>query len=198
MPFVREFVERTGLGGRRFIVQGDEYIRCDEVMAFETARHSLSQVEFVRRLLGGPAGNDAVARRIFLVRRPASGRTIENMEAVEEVCHRFGFQTVMTEGMSLEQQIRLFSETRYLVAVHGAGLTNMMFRLGAPLSVLEIFPAASYHGWDGPSPHYFWMAQALGFEYDALFGDGAPDGMYRTPFSVDPDRVTARLISLCG
>ena len=38
-----------------------------------------------------------------------------------------GFETVYTEELSFAEQVRLFSETRCLVSIHGAGLTNLMF-----------------------------------------------------------------------
>lgn len=197
MPFVREFVEKTNLGGRRLLIQDEQYIQCEEVVFFETSRHSLRNVDFILDLLGLRSHVPTGSRRIFLTRRAASGRHIANNEAIMAVCRRFGFEVVMAEEMRLQTQIEVFSSARVLVAVHGAGLVNMIFRKGAPLSVLEIFPGPSYHGWDAPPPHYFWLAQALGFAYDAVFGNGATDGSYKGSFFVDPEALAARLSDLC-
>ncbi len=41
--------------------------------------------------------------------------------------------------MPVVDQISLFRSTRYLVANHGAGLTNIIHRRGHPLDVLELY-----------------------------------------------------------
>ena len=39
----------------------------------------------------------------------------------------------------MEEKIELFSKIRHLVAIHGAGLTNVIYRRDAPLSLIEIY-----------------------------------------------------------
>jgi capsular polysaccharide biosynthesis protein len=52
--------------------------------------------------------------------------------------NELGFETVDTTDMALRNQIELFRQTSVLVAVHGAGLTTMMFRAGHPMTVIEL------------------------------------------------------------
>src|SRR5690242_18647078 len=80
--------------------------------------------------------------RVFLTRNKTAARTIMNMPEIAKVLRQFEFQIVDTAGMSIDDQIDVFSKTRYLVAIHGAGLTNIIFRRDAPLSVLELCPTS--------------------------------------------------------
>jgi hypothetical protein len=198
--FVRELLSVIGPRWPRVVIQEDEFVQCKEVIFFETPRHSLESVEFVMKVLGAAGGNPAAERRVLLGRATESGRPISNMDEVKEVCEQFGFEVLQTEGMSVADQIMLFSQIRYLVAVHGAGLTNIMFRRGAPLAVLELFPWRSYPDWGwwhAPSPHYFWMTQALGFQYDAMFAQvPAPGGELKAPVEIDGDALRRRLESI--
>jgi len=75
----------------------------------------------------------------------------------------------------------------------------MIFRVDAPMSLLEIFPPMSYARFESPPPHYFWLACSLGFEYDLLFGKGIDVyGDYTSSFMVDIDCFRQKLRSLIG
>jgi Glycosyltransferase 61 len=125
--------------------------------------------------------------RVFLARNTSRGRHISNREQIEEVCSRFGFDIVDTDDMELDSQIELFSGARYVIGVHGAGLTNIIFRRGGRLSLLELFPA------DQIPPHYYWLSLMFGFEYSALLGQEGPG----PAFEIDPyllqDKIKALL-----
>ncbi len=84
----------------------------------------------------------------------------------------------------------MFAETRAIVAIHGAGLTNCLFADVPRLRCLEI-QTASY-----VNPHYYWMLQLLGAErYDAIVGS-ALDRNQR--FGVDVDAFKRQLAALLG
>ncbi len=199
-PFVREILSLIGHGRPPVLIQGEEFVQCQEVVLFETARHSVESVDFTLKELGASGGDRAAKRQIFLVRSKGSGRTISNMDEVKAVCEQFGFEMLTTEGMSVANQIILFSQIRYLVAVHGAGLANIMFRKGAPLSLLEIFPRWSHVSLGrlyAPPPHYFWMACALGFTYEVMFGtlpEQSADS--KESFEVDVRSLSQRIEAL--
>ena len=189
-PFVRQILDRTAVTSRRFIIQKDEYIQADEIVLFETSRHSRKNIDFALQLLQAAGGDPRRNRNIFLAREPGSGRYIVNMREIERVCQHFGFETVFTERMSLTEQMQLFSQARLVIGIHGGGLTNLMFRRRAPLALLEIFPPTSR---GGMPPLFCWMAQTLGFEYDAMIGHGPAEGDYRSPFYLDPDALRSRI-----
>ena len=186
--FVREIVARSDLGRATIIVQGRELIRFREAICFETPRHCINSIRFFLSYLRSEGGRASDNRRVLLARGRSAARRMLNFAEVQAVCERYGFETVRPESLPIHDQTRVFSEVRYLVAEHGAGLTNIAFRHGAPLSLLEIFPAWAYVHPGGvighAPPHYFWLARSLGFDYDALAGRGAP-GKDAAGFSVD-------------
>src|SRR5439155_8720213 len=111
--------------------------------------------------------------RVLLVRRN-TGREFLNLNEVLDTCHRYGFRPVDTSRMSLSEQIDLFGRAGYVIGAHGAGLMNLLFQRGAPLSLLELFPdSPSSIGWI--MAHYFYLCRALGFGYYAM-NVSAPTG----------------------
>jgi hypothetical protein len=89
---------------------------------------------------------------------------LENEPEIRQALASVGFEAVDTDGLSLDEQISMFAETSSVVAVHGAGLANLIFRIGGPLRLLELFPA------DYTSPQFAWLADEFGFQYDAIAG----------------------------
>ncbi len=79
-------------------------------------------------------------RRIFLTRRNVRYRTLENEHEVSLLLEKHGFEILEADTLSFSEQVQLFSETQFVVAVHGAALTNCIF-MQAGTSVLELHPA---------------------------------------------------------
>lgn len=201
-PFVREILAMSGLARMKLIIQDDELVRYREAIFFQTPRHSLDSVNFFLDFLGAPGGHRYSTKRVFLKRGEGASRRISNIAEVETVCRRNGFEIVQPDTLPFHEQMNLFARVRYLVAEHGAGLTNIAFRRGAPLGLLEIFPGWSYihGGWltGHPPPHYFWLAHALGFQYDAMAGHGTAAGLPAGTFHVDPNVLEQKIYKLLG
>ena len=195
--FVQEILRTTALARRRLVIQEEEFIHSREVIHFETPRHSLESTDFILKYLAASGGVASGNKRVFLGRGPSSRRHLANLTEIEDICRRWRFETIDTGNMSVAEQITLFSQVRYLVGIHGAGLTNIIFRRGAPLSLLEIFPTTTYLGRTGrfypPPPHYFWLSQACGFCYEAIFGEVDTPGDFETAFRIDPVAMELRI-----
>ena len=137
-----------------------------------------------------PEYQDTSQRRIFLKRTPSRGRHLTNADEVEEICRRHGFEIIDTDGMSFEDQARTFSQARYVIGVHGAGLTNLLFRRNGKLKLLEIFTPDIIH------PQYYWLCSILGFEYSAILGQlGSVRGVY-APLALDPKELEVSILSM--
>jgi capsular polysaccharide biosynthesis protein len=115
--------------------------------------------ELMVRTLGGQANYKGKGQCIYISRARASKRRIANEAEVVEVLQRLGFLTVYPEEMSLEEQVKLFSRTRYLVSNHGAGLANMLF-VPEGANVLELRLKGDSH-----RNFYFSLASALNQNY---------------------------------
>jgi len=59
----------------------------------------------------------------------------------------------------------LFSDASDVIAIHGAGISNIIFRKGHALRLLEIFHINDYLPF-----HYIMLASIFGFNYQALRG----------------------------
>ena len=66
-------------------------------------------------------------RRLFISRRDAPSRYLENEEAVMSALEPFGIERVELSKFSFVEQASMFSETELVVAPHGAGLANLIF-----------------------------------------------------------------------
>jgi capsular polysaccharide biosynthesis protein len=110
--------------------------------------------DFYQAARGERAGD-----RIYVSRGKAQKRKVVNEEECRAVLEEYGFRTVYFEDYSFEQQVRIALDTRYLISIHGAGLTNMLF-MKAGGSVLEMRQRG-----DAFNNCYFSLASALELKY---------------------------------
>lgn len=75
--------------------------------------------------------------RIFVSRRDASVRQIENIEEITPILKEFGFRQYLLSDLSVSEQVHLFANAEIVVAPHGAGLTNIIY--ADEISVVELF-----------------------------------------------------------
>ncbi len=98
-------------------------------------------------------------RRLFFPRR--GKRVITNQDAVWEVLESFGFEVVEDRRRTVDEQIRLFQEAAFVVAPHGAGLTNLMW-CQPGTKVLELF----YGGYKKAG--YYYLCKLLDLDYGCV------------------------------
>lgn len=67
------------------------------------------------------------SRALLISRADVDNRCLVNEDALIEAFAPLGLESVRLTGMSVEAQMRLLSEARLVVGVHGAGLTNTIF-----------------------------------------------------------------------
>lgn len=109
-----------------------------------------------------PARPSKRAKRLFISRERAWRRGIANNAAVTAALRDYGFEPVVMEELTPQQQIEIVYDAEAVVAPHGAGLTNILF--GRHLRVLELFPGTEI------APHYVFLAASLGHHYEYLLG----------------------------
>jgi len=123
------------------------------------------------------------SKRIFISRRKTGNRIILNRAALLQALRPYGFEEVILEDLSPNQQIQLFYDADMVVGSHGAGLSNLIFSPHA--KVIEIFPSKYI------VPHYYYMAKSLGLSYDFILGS---ENEYKlSTFSVDVDCLLSTL-----
>ncbi len=103
-------------------------------------------------------GRGDLPQRIHITRNRAQSRRLVNEEEVRIHVASRGFTSIDLEDLSLGEQIDLFENASHIIAVHGAGLTNLIYASRA--SLLEIFSLQH-----GVRPDYFQIACINGLKY---------------------------------
>jgi capsular polysaccharide biosynthesis protein len=104
-----------------------------------------------------------LGERIYLSRKKAGRKKVLNEEEVENIMRKYGFAIVNNEDFTFLEQVGIYSHARYLVSIHGSGLTNMLFMQGGS-SILEILKHKT-NTLNRPSFVFWYQAAALGFKY---------------------------------
>jgi Glycosyltransferase 61 len=125
--------------------------------------------------------------KIFLSRGKERGRYLNNIEEVISFLTKIGFQIVDTDNLNFQQQVDLFSCADFVIGLHGAGLTNLIYHQGSSLKLLEIFPVDFIH------PHYFWLCHTFGYKYDVILGEKIDD---ENVFCLDIGKLDEKIAKL--
>ncbi len=152
--------------------------RTNELSGHSHGQFSPRAFELLRNHLNGLAGgaeSEAWPEKIYL-RRNSGTRKVTNATELEKLLVAHGYVIVEPEKLSFSEQIRLFSNTKIIVASSGAAMANIIFC--PPAS--QIFILISKH----PNTNYwYWqnMAAASGNFVRYIFGaaaTGSADGIH--------------------
>ena len=158
-----------GLQARRLLVPGD--LPAPQHPAAKAAAWAL---DYLRATLGYGAflaGIDGAPRRrkLYVSRNDAPGRRVLNEADLLTRLAPLGYEPVSLTGMPMLRQIALFAGASHVVALHGAGLTNIVFADPSAM-LLELFPS-SY----GMASYYV-LAAGLGVAYASYVCDRVTPG----------------------
>jgi capsular polysaccharide biosynthesis protein len=110
-------------------------------------------------------------RKIYISRKKAPKRRVLNEDEIVPILQDAGFEIHVMEDYPLAEQIRLFSESKIVAGLHGAGFVNSMF-MHAGTTLLEV-----RNNKDDYNNCFFSMASALPLNYyllgaEASYADG--------------------------
>jgi capsular polysaccharide biosynthesis protein len=117
-------------------------------------------------------------RKVYISRRSQRVRRLVNEDEIMALLKHHAYEVWEFEGMSLVEQVKLMSETKTLMSLHGAGLTNMLF-LPAGAQVAELLNAdkiIKLSNQNFENLIYFRMASALELPYYCLPCENVEDG----------------------
>jgi hypothetical protein len=185
-PYFKYFLDHTSLGKYNWhIHKPDTYIRSKEALFCKPITHSIDIYNDILDELKINSDNLNKSRKIYLQRRRKSLRYIENEIEILPVLKEKGYEIIKAEDLSFEDQMQLFSQSSNLISVHGAGLTNMMFRRGGAMNVTEIFsPYIGYFPF-----HYIMMSKMFEFNYNGLVGERTLS-QFKGGFYLNPKSLT--------
>jgi capsular polysaccharide biosynthesis protein len=98
-------------------------------------------------------------RRIYISRAKAGRRKVANENELISLLNKYHFEIVFAEDLPFDRQVQMMAETQYLISIHGAGLTNMLF-MHPHTHVLEFKLKDDY-----ANLCYFSLASALAINY---------------------------------
>lgn len=114
-------------------------------------------------------------RRLFISRSGAQYRRIQNENELLPILEKEGFEIVQPEKLTFQEQITLFSQADYVIAPHGAGLSNLVF-CPEGAKVIELFPPRF------PCICYWHLSQLVKLKYAYLFGENDPKTFFPSPY----------------
>jgi capsular polysaccharide biosynthesis protein len=80
--------------------------------------------------------------RIYISRRKANRRMLNNEDLLTDQLLSHGFNVVCLEDLSWRQQVLLFQQAEMVVGMHGAGLSNILY-CTRPRLVIELVPSVA-------------------------------------------------------
>ncbi len=106
-------------------------------------------------------------KNIYVSRKNASMRKIENETAVIDLLKQYDFEIIYAEDLTFEEQVILFSQCKLLLSIHGAALTNCLFMPSTGM-VLELYREKNT---SLPEMNYCYQRQtkALGLNHRYIF-----------------------------
>ena len=87
-----------------------------------------------------PDYNNTDTLHIYISRRSAKNRSLENESELEEKLKQLGLKIVTLEKMILYEQINLIANAEVIIAPHGAGLSHIIWG-NKQKKLIEIFPS---------------------------------------------------------
>jgi hypothetical protein len=113
----------------------------------------------LREAIAGRVDPDQFSSRVYISRADADRRRVVNEADVTGMLSEYGFESYRLAEMSVAENVALFANAEFVVAPHGAGLTNLLFAENA--TVIELLREKN-------STTYFELAQGWGHQYRYL------------------------------
>jgi len=112
-----------------FPYQSRDKVIVEKLHVFKNLQISFFNRDLIRdiRQTFVPQSQGSPSRKLFISRSKATRRKILEEEKLYHTLNEFGFEILNLEELSIEEQIRSFSNAAIVLGMHGAGLTNMVF-----------------------------------------------------------------------
>ncbi len=185
------FAEALSLGlcdGREIIIQNrGESIVAEVLYVVKPDVYTREQLSYLSRKLVRFAKR-AHRDRIYVSRGSASQdrRLIFNEDQLTARLRALGFKIVDPGSMPFAAQVECFARASIVVGPHGGGLTNILFRYGAPMALVEMINDTKK--WNH---HFFNICARSGFFYRATYNRAERGEEATAPAHADIDAVLA-------
>lgn len=184
LPFVITSLEALGFYNVKFM-QVNKYYLFNHLIfnthSAPTGNYNEKTVRQLREIFTCNLKDNSInlGERIFVSRAKAERRKITNESDLHAVLKCFGFSIVHFEDYSWNEQVSICSKAKYLIGLHGAGLSNLLFMPEKSI-VLELRKVGDSH-----NNCYFSLASALGHSYYYLQCKTNSEEVLNADFFVD-------------
>jgi len=189
IPYVKEIIDWSDKLRNRIWIEQDHGMMI-QAKTIITAKNIPNTRENFLRVLNQVQPIDHTRinhseRKVFITRKSDQYRSITNINEIEKLVKSRGYEIIDNASLSFEQQLHLYQSVSHIIAIHGAGLTNLLFRYPLKLRLVELFPAELI------PPHYYWLCNEMGFTYSCIVGDESINGK----FYLNPEALADHLRS---
>jgi hypothetical protein len=199
----RESLDRVGVTADRQEPFGDDHWRVESLLLPSLLGYSGMMrpwaADWLRRRIGLPKPA-ARRRRIYLRRTKAGYRRVANEADLIPVLEKYKFEFFETQGMSLGEQMKLFSGAECVVSIHGAGLANLLFAPPGGKVIEFMSPIPEY-----ANSCYYSLCAAAGHTYGYILGEHKiadlqkrTAGRWKIDLWVDPEKLQRLLAPWYG
>ena len=116
----------------------------------------------IAQRLPPPAGHD---RKLYLSRKSRTWRRLVNEDEICATLAARGFEILLPEEMSVEEQVRMYQGAKLVVAPNGSAVLNAVF---APKDLkLILLQQRAFFNWGT----YYGLMQELGYDVTFFCGD---------------------------
>lgn len=129
---------------------------------------------FLSRMLKVSKGKIKYSDKFYIKRKT---RSILNSKEIEDELVKRGFELIFLEELDIFDQVSLFNNAKFIIGLHGAGLTNLIFS-NPKTKVLELQNYAIV-------TTYYFLAQQLNLEYDFVLPNEFDFDAICDPYSDD-------------
>ena len=161
---------------KKRVLKNDVHLRVKNLVMPEvkpwTPMFIPADVELVRNFLFEAVENANIelpikSDKIYISRKAAHRRKFTHEDKVESILEEYGFKPVKMEEFSFFEQIALMKQTKYMTAITGAGLINILFmqKGGAFLDLTN----DDYKTKKQYRFHYFKLCNILNIDYGVSF-----------------------------
>ena len=116
--------------------------------------------------------------KIFVTRPPGATRTIKRLNLIEDFFSKLGYRIIEPAGLPFLEQVEIFKNSREVVGIAGAAMTNAVF-CAAGTKILHLVPPSM------PNLFFYQLASICDHEYSEFRGKSDNGDMFGKQFDID-------------
>jgi hypothetical protein len=157
----------------KIYIEKDHYVKVENLyfpsFIAPTGNYHIGNITSLRKWIWNELSgnlNYKIGEKIYISRKKTGRRIIINETEIENLLIQKGFKTVYLEEYTFYEQISILYNTRFLISIHGAGLTNIIF-MQPGSSLLELRLKGDFN-----NNMFFSLANAMDIRYFYLLCGG--------------------------